>query len=242
MEEKIIFNVAKVFSAEDIEKHFHVDATVAKKFKSDIEFTLSGCSHITPHEVNEELFSMVFPGEEFKDESAFRKRLQKEVEKSNEEQCKILYVNHVRKALMDQFDAPLPEIFLKRWILTRGAKDVTAESIDAEWNEKYVPSIKWEVLDSELSKIKTLNPTHNEVVDYIKEILKTNDHPVEGESDKEKEDRIEKAAQSIASDSNNNRQIIDRLYVSKTFDLLKEQLNPETEKVTMKEFAERANQ
>ncbi len=163
--ETVTFNAAKAFSAADIERYFHMEADVAKKFKSDVEMTISGCSHITPHEVNEELFALAFPNETFKDLAAFRKRLQKEMEKNNDEQCQYLYVTHVRKALMDQFEAPLPDAFLKRWILTRGAKDVTPESIDNEWNDKYVPSIKWEILDGELNKIKTLNPTHNEIVD-----------------------------------------------------------------------------
>ncbi len=240
--EEVVFNAAKAFSAADIERYFHMEADVAKKFKSDVKMTISGCSHITPHEVNEELFALAFPNETFKDLAAFRKRLQKEMEKNNDEQCQYLFVNHVRKALMDQFDAPLPEAFLKRWILTRGAKDVTPESIDNEWNDKYVPSIKWEILDGELNKIKSLNPTRNEIVDYVKGIIASNGAPVEGETDQEKEERIEKMAQSIAADSNNTRQIVDRLYVDKTFELFKEKLNPETEKVSLKEFSARANQ
>ncbi len=240
--ETVVFNAAKAFSAADIERYFHLEADVAKKFKSDVEMTISGCSHITPHEVNEELFALAFPNETFKDLAAFRKRLQKEMEKNNDEQCQYLYVTHVRKALMDQFEAPLPEAFLKRWILTRGAKDVTPENIDNEWNDKYVPSIKWEILDGELNKIKSLNPTHNDIVDYVKGLISANAATIEGESDKEKEERLEKMSQSIVADSNNTRQIVDRLYVNNTFELFKEQLKPEVEKVSLKEFSARANQ
>ncbi len=240
--ETVVFNAAKAFSAADIEIYFHLEADVAKKFKSDVEMTISGCSHITPHEVNEELFALAFPNETFKDLAAFRKRLQKEMEKNNDEQCQYLYVTHVRKALMDQFEAPLPEAFLKRWILTRGAKDVTPENIDNEWNDKYVPSIKWEILDGELNKIKSLNPTHNDIVDYVKGLISANAATIEGESDKEKEERLEKMSQSIVADSNNTRQIVDRLYVNNTFELFKEQLKPEVEKVSLKEFSARANQ
>ncbi len=240
--EEVVFNVGKAFSVADIERYFHMDADTAKKFKSDVQMTVSGCSHITPHEVNEELFALAFPTETFKDEAAFRKHLQKEMEKNNDEQCQYLYVAQVRKALMEQFDAPLPVAFLKRWLLTRGVKDVTPESIESEWNDKYEPSIKWEILDGELNKIKVLNPTHNEIVDYIKEILTANNKPKEGESEEESAASIEQTAQSIAADSNSSRQIADRLYTNKCFELFKEQLKPETEKVSMKEFSVRANQ
>lgn len=239
--DKVVFTPSKAFSASDLQRHFHIDEAAAKKFKGNVEFTISGISHITPHAVDEELFRTVFLGEEIKDEAAFKKRLQKEMEESNEEQSRILYVNTLRKELLNQFNAPLPEVFLKRWILSRGAKDVTAETIDNEWTEKYVPSIKYEIIDAELSKIKPLNPTHNQVVDYIKGILLKNDHGQEGEDEKAKAARIEQIAQDIASDSNDTRQIVDRLYVENTYEVLKGQLKPEVEKVSYKEFGELAS-
>lgn len=239
VEEKVVFNAGKAFSAADIEKNFHLDAAAAKKFKSDVEFTLSGCSRITPAEVNEELFAKVFPGQEVKDAAAFKKLITKEIEKANNEQCNLIYVNEVRKALMDQFSAPMPEAFLKKWILSRSEKDVTAEKIEEEWDEKYVPALKWELIEGALNKIKILEPTQNEVIDYIKKVLAENDQPVEGEDEKAKDERLENAARTIAGDRKNVQQIIDRLYGDNLCSLLKGQLKPEVEKVTLKELADR---
>ena len=239
-EDKVVFGAAKAFSAADIEKNFRLEAAVAKKFKSDVEFTISGCSHITPAELNEELFEKVLPGEGIKEADKFRKAISKQIEKANNEQCEILFVNQVRKALLDKFDAQLPEAFLKRWILSRSDKDVTAESIEAEWAEKYLPALKWELIDAEMNKQGSIEPTHNEVVDFIKDILRKNDQPKEGEDEKAKEERIEQAAQTIANDKNSASQIVDRLYVQKTAAFLKKQIKPEVEKITAKEFSERA--
>ena len=239
-EDKVVFNAGKAFTAADIEKNFHLEAAAAKKFKSDIQLTLSGCSLITPHEVNDELFKKVFPKEEVKDVAAFRKLLSKDMEKNYNEQAEILYVNAVRKQLIDSFDAPMPETFLKRWILGRGDnKELTAETLDAEWAEKYLPSLKWEMVDGALNKIKTLEPTQNEIVDYIKDILRQNDVAKEGEDDKAREERLEQSARSIASDRQNVQQIVDRLYSRNSCALFKEQLKPEAEKITIKEFSEK---
>lgn len=238
-DEKVTFNAFKAFGAAFIEKNFRMESTAAKKFKSDVEFTVSGCSRITPHEINEDLFAQVYPGEEIKDEAKFRKVVGKEIDKANDEQCRILFVNQVRRSLLDNFNATLPEAFLKRWILARDSKELTPEKLDSEWSDKYLPSLKWEILDAALNKIKPIEPNHNDIVDYVKDILKRNDRGEAGETAEAKEDRIEKAAQSIASDRDNVRQIVDRIYVDKTFELFKEQLNPEVEKVTAKEFGER---
>lgn len=238
-EEVVEFNAAEAFTAADIEKNLHLEAAAAKKFKSTLRFTVSGCSHITPAELNEEFFEKVFPGQEIKDAAAFRKAMQKEIEKANDEQCQILYVNQVRKALLDNFSADIPESFLKRWILSRGEKDVTAESIEADWAEKYLPGLKWEFVDAALNKIKRIEPTQNDIVDYVKNILKKNEPAEEGEDEKKYEDRMEQAARTIAGDRQNVQQIVDKLYVDNTFALFKEQLNPEVEKVSAKDFAER---
>jgi trigger factor len=240
-EDKVVFNPSKAFTASQIEKVFRLDTAAAKKFKADVELSISGISRITPAELNEELFERVFPGEGIKSVDKFRKAISAQIEKANDEQCRILYVNQVRKQLLDNLNITMPEAFLKRWILSRSDdKDVTAETIENEWADKYVPSLKWEMLDGALNKIKSIEPTQNEIVDEIKNIRRQNDGGLqEGESEQQAEERIEQAARSIAQDRRNVQQIVDKVYVEKTFQLFKEQLNPEVEKVSTKEFAER---
>lgn len=239
-EDKIRFNLAKALPVAEIERALRIDNAAAKKFKADVEFTLSGCSHIIPAELNEELFEKAFPGQNIKTAEQFRKAVAAQIEESNDEQCQILYVNQVRKQLLDSFSSPIPEAFLKRWILSRGDQSITAEKLEEEWNDKYIPSLKWEILDATLNKIQSMEPTQNEIVDEIKGILRRNDILKEGEDEKAQEERLEQAARSIANDRGNIQQIVDRLYMKKTFDLFKAQANPQVEKVSAKEFAERA--
>lgn len=239
-EEKIQFNLAKAFPVADIERALHMDNATAKKFKSDVELTLSGISRIIPHAIDEDLFKLVFPDQKIKDADAFTKAMKKEFEKANGEQSDFLFVNQVRKALVDNFDKPLPEKFLKRWFASRGEKDMTPESIEADWAEKYLPSLRWELIENKLEEIQPVEPTNNQIVDYIKDILRRNDNKPEGEKKEETEQRLEQAARSIAADRKNVQQIVDRLYADNLAKLFKDQLKPTVEKVSAKEFAERA--
>ena len=239
-EDKIVFNLAKAFPVADIERALHMDNATAKKFKADVELTLSGISRIIPHEINEDLFKLVFPDQKIKDADAFTKAMKKEFEKANAEQSDFLYVNQVRTALVDAFDKPLPENFLKRWFASRGEKDMTPETIEADWKEKYVPSLKWELIESKLEEIQPVEPTSNQIVDHIKDILRRNDNKPEGETKEQTEQRLEQAARSIAADRKNVQQLVDRLYAENLAKLFKEQLKPTVEKVSAKEFAERA--
>lgn len=237
-EEKIVFNMAKAFPTADIERALHIDTAAAKKFKADVELTLSGISRIIPHEVDQDLFKLVFPDQKIKDADAFTKAMKKEFEKANGEQSDFLYVNQVRKALVDNFDQPLPEAFLKRWFASRGEEGL--DKIEAEWAEKYLPSLKWELIESKLEEIQPVEPTSNQLVDAIKDILRRNDQKHEGEKKEETEQRLEQAARSIAADRKNVQQLSDRLYAENLAKLFKDQLKPTIEKVSAKEFAERA--
>ena len=239
-EDKIVFNLYKAFPVADIERALHIENDAAKKFKSDVELTISGISRIIPHEINEELFKKVFPDQQIKDADAFTKAMKKEFEKANAEQSDFLFVNQVRKALVDNFNAPLPEAFLKRWFASRGEKDMTPENIEQNWADMYLPSLKWELIESKLEAIQPVEPTNNQIVDYIKDILRRGDKPAEGETKEKTEERLEQAARSIAADRQNVRQVVDRLYADNLAKIFKAQLKPEVEKVSAKEFAERA--
>ena len=242
-QDAVVFNPSKAFTPSQIEKIFRLENAEAKKFKSDVRFELSGCSHITPAELNEELFEKVFPGQGIKELDKFRKAISAQIDKANNEQCQILFVNQVRKQLLDNFSATMPEAFLKRWILSRNNdKNITAETIEKDWAETYVPSLKWEFIDNALNKIQSIEPTQNEIVDYVKDVLRRSGSKQEDEDEAKYEERLEQSARTIAQDRNNVRQIVDKLTIDKTFALFKEKLNPEVEKVTAKEFGERATQ
>ena len=161
------------------------------------------------------------------------------MEKSYDEQCQMLFNAEVRKALLDQFSAEIPTEFLQRWLASRGEKDLTLETIKEEWEEKYLPAIKWEFIEAALRKIKDIDPTQNEVVDYIKGVMSQHNLRNADEDEKAYDERLETAARNIAGNRESSGQIYERLYTDKLYALLNEQIKPEVEKVTIKEFAER---
>lgn len=240
-DDTIDFNLGKAFTATEMEHVFRMDAAEAKKLKCNVRMKISGTSHISPHPIDQELFDRVFAGQGISSEEQFRKAIAKQIETANGEQSKILFVNQVHKALLDQFHADIPERFLKRWILSRDKEQkLTAAELDAQWAERYLPGIKWELIENELNKIEPLTPKHDEVLAAIKEIIGHNATPAADESPEAFDERMTQAAESIARDENNTRPIVDRIYQDKLFDLLKKQIQPEVEKITAKEFEERA--
>lgn len=239
VEDKVVFNPSKVLDAETIAASFRMKEEEAQNFVSDVELSISGISRITPHEINEELFAKMFPNEDIKNVDDVKKKMKAETEKVYEEQCKMLFNAEVRKALIDQFTEYIPTEFIQKWLASRGEKDMTLENIVAEWDGKYLPSIKWEFIESSLREMKDIDPSQNEVVDYIKGVMTSYDLRKEDEDEKAYDERIEKAARTIAQDKNNVGQVYEKIYSEKLFALLEENIKPEVEKMTIKEFSER---
>jgi len=240
-DDKVRFAANKAFKTEDLERNFRLDADVAKKFKAEVEMTISGCSRITPHELNEELFKKVFPMQDIKDAAAFRKALTADLEEMYGEQSDILFANQVRHALIDAFDAPMPEAFLKRWFLSRNDSNITAEEIEKDWAEKYVPSLKWEFIENAVEKTKPLAPSHNDLVEEFKTIIKKNGGVPHSDEESD-DDVLNRVANSFANDKENSRQVYDRLYHRNLVQLFKDQIKPEVEKISVKEFNERVQE
>ena len=237
-QDKVVFNPSKALDTDTLEKTLRLEKDVVKKFKSDVELTLSGISRITPHELNEELFNMAFPGGEVKDIDSFKKMVKKELEKAYNQQCQMIFVSEVRKALVESFDAYIPTEFLQRWLASRSEKETNLETIKQEWEEKYLPAIKWEFLEAQIRKIKDIDPTQNEVVDNIKTLMTANAPRPENISEEEYQEKLESAARSIAKDSKNVSQVYEKLYAEKLYAVLNEQIKPEIEKISVKEFVE----
>lgn len=233
-DDEVVFNAAKAFNPTEIERQMRISAEAAQSFASDMKITISGFSRMTPCELNEEFFKKVFPKQDIKDEAAFRKALLKDMEEAYGQQTDILYANDVRKQLIDNFSAEIPEAFLKRWILSRNEKDLTPEKLDAEWNENYLPGIKWELIDGALEKISPIEPSDKEILEEVKKILRDNN----ADGNRTEED-IENAAKSIVSDKNNVRNIVDRLATEKAVAIFKAQLKPRAKSISIEEYKEK---
>lgn len=225
----------KTFDNKTLVEKFRMTPEQAKGFKSKMRFTCSSCSRITPAELNEELFEKAFPGRGIKTEKDLRKAITEQLNEVNDEQCRMVYSNNVYKTLVDNFDAQLPEAFLKRWI-ARNNESVNAETIESEWADRYLPSIKWELIQNELEKIKPIEPTENDIIDYIKNILRNSPSGDEKETEEQRETRLTEAARTIAKERENVRQIVDRLYSDNLCKLFVDQLKPEVEDMTVKQF------
>jgi FKBP-type peptidyl-prolyl cis-trans isomerase (trigger factor) len=119
-------------------------------FRDLFNAVIDNVSRVEPAELNEEFFQNLFGDEEIKDEEAARAKMKEESEKFFDKQAEALLFREVQDHLMDQFELPLPDDFLKRWLLSTN-ENLNKEDLDADY-PNFADNLRWTLIKNKLAK------------------------------------------------------------------------------------------
>lgn len=221
----------------DVASILRVPQEEAEKFESNVRFTISGVSRVTPHELNEELYKKIFPDKEMKTEEEFREALKENLSKAYEKETERKFLNDATKLLVDKTKIELPEEFLKRWFISN-SENVTPEQLEAEWEEKYVPSLKWQLIEGKIREANNIDVTHEDLKNFMKEQFIGRYLPpaTNEEEEKENDARLNEMMSSMLQNQDQMRYIYEQLYDEKLASLLKEKMNVSAKDVSLDKF------
>ncbi len=104
-----------------------------------------------PSELNEEFFGRMFPGQEINTEEAFRARIAEEIQKHFDSQADYLLYIQILKQLLTEENIPLPDNFLKRWLIENASGH--NKEIDFERDfESYKRSFRYQLFTELLQR------------------------------------------------------------------------------------------
>ena len=105
-----------------------------------------------PAELNEELFKMIFPGKDIKDEKAFRKEVATEMERQYVVEAERMFFNNAIDKLVSEVKFDMPDSFLKRWIVANSEGKITAEDAEKNYDNTYSKSFRWQLIEESIVK------------------------------------------------------------------------------------------
>lgn len=103
-------------------------------------------------ELNEELFSKIFPDAEIKDLDAFKARVAEEMKKQYDIEEERMFLNRAVDALVDNIKFNIPDAFLKRWLVENSDGKITAEDVEANYEKQYSRSFRWQLVEEAVVK------------------------------------------------------------------------------------------
>jgi len=130
---------------------------------SDFEFTISEISRFTPANIDQTLFDKIYGEGEVDSIESFRNKVREDIQRKYSRETRYKFHLDLKAKLMDKTDVPLPEDFLKRWMLAT-AKDgkLTAEQLETEF-PAFVEDLKWSMIKNHIISEAKLETNDEEI-------------------------------------------------------------------------------
>ena len=176
-----------------------------------------------PAELNEELFAKIFPGQEVKDVETFRAKVAVEMEKQYVLEAERMFYNRAVDQLVEEIKFNLADTFLKRWIVENSEGKITAEDVENNYDNSYVKSLRWQLIEEALVK---QNPEliikEEEVRNYVRSMYFG--HMDIETLDEDTNKRLDDIIDAIIKDDNQRQNINNQLADKKLTAYLKENM------------------
>jgi len=127
-----------------------------------VRFTINEINRFEPAEINKDLFDKVFGEGVVSTEEEFIKKAENEIKNSLKRESDYKLLIDAKKLALDKIEFPLPEPFLKRWLLKVNEK-ATAEQIDTEF-ESFKQDLHWQLIRNKIAKENEIKITEEDLL------------------------------------------------------------------------------
>lgn len=162
--DKLIFNPNVAFPNEtDRASLLKVSKEELSEINTDFEFTISDVSRFTPAEIDQEMFSKAFGEGTIDSMEAFRKRIEEDLKRQVSRESQYKFHLDAKEKLMADTYVPLPEEFLKRWmLLTSKDENLTREQLEKDF-PAFAVDLKWRMIKNTIISDQKLEATDEEI-------------------------------------------------------------------------------
>jgi trigger factor len=189
-------------------------------------------SHADIPDLNEEFFNKVFPGEEIKDETAFRAKIKEAIEQSLAKESERFFMNSAIETLVTEAKIELPDDFLRKMIRENDENKLTEEEIEAQY-DNFARSMKWQMIESRLIQENNLRVEESEMRNVVRSYFTGLSNNA---MDEEQEERLNNIVDSVLSNKEESNRLHDQLFDQKLLGFFKTRLKLEHKEADYDEF------
>jgi trigger factor len=219
----------------DLAKMFKRDVSQVDEIGENFLLRITGVRHLDPHPVDQELFDKLFGEGNVTTEDECRERLRLEVELQFADEERSELERSVRKALLQSIHVPLPDEFLKRFILASNEKPITHEILVEEY-PAYADNLRWDLIETAILKSFDIQIGREDLVEHLRQMWTKQFAAYGLPLD---EDRISKMADDTLSKPDSLKKVLQLVASSKVMEIILERCAIERKEVNFKEYLER---
>ncbi len=207
---------------------------LSKQFK----FTLNEIKKMVMAELNEELYSKLFPNGEVKTEAELKEKVAADLKNMFKADSNRLFTQLIYEHLIEKTKISLPEDFLKRWVKLSNEKPIDDETLDKEFGS-YLNSMKWQLIQGKIFKDNDIQITNEEVMDFTKSLLVSNYEQYGMPAPEDKE--LTETAVRLLKDKEQANGIYDRLTEKKLSDYFQSNIPMKEKQLSYDDFVKKAS-
>jgi trigger factor len=188
---------------------------------------------VEPAEMNADFFNSVYPGLDLQSEEDFREQVRKDASMSFSAETDKLLFNQITEALVKNTEMPLPDEFLKRWLVEHNDGKYTPEEIEKNY-ASFADSMKWQLIENKLIKENDIEVKDEDIRNYIRTYMLRQVNM--GDMDPEMQKRYDSIIDTFMQNKEQVQRINDQLYNGKLMDYFKGNITFQDKEVTYDEY------
>ncbi len=206
----------------------------AMEINSDFEFTVSEVSRFKPAEIDQSLFDKTYGEGEIDSIEAYRARVKEDIDRRYSRESRYKFHVDTKEKLMAKTDVPLPEAFLKRWMLATSTDGkLTPEQLDQEF-PAFGLDLKWRMIKNHFINEVKIEATEEEIREQAVWSAQSRyfqygiyDAPVE---------QLFRFADALLKNSEEKQRIADVILENKVIDHVKTLIKAEEKEISLEDF------
>jgi trigger factor len=226
----------------DLKKAYPNDSEIAgllQKKKEEVEglegnfrFTVNEISRFHPAELGQELYTRIYGEGVVTSEDEFRKKIEEEISASLNKESDYKLMLDIKAHTLEKADFPLPEEFLKKWLL-RINENTTSEQIEKEF-DNFRKDLRWQLIRNKIARENEVKITEEELLQEAATItrLQFRQYGLFYATD----EQINNYAKETLKREEDAKRIADKILEEKVIQIIKDLLKLEKKSVSIEEF------
>jgi len=237
--EVVTFDIRNAFNDDS---DYIAHATGASKEKAaemngEYTFAIEKIQHAGLADFDQEFYDKVFGKDLVKNFEEFNQKLKEDIERNYNNETREYLKNQVYKKLVETVNIELPQEFLKRWMLTRNADKVTADTLDKEF-APFLDGLKWNLIQGKVAQQGDIHVDNEEVQGRVKNMYMG--YFGQTQATPEIEDVVNKMVEKYLSEENgkNFNRMMEQIEFEKTLEYILSKVTVSEKPISVDEFRE----
>ncbi len=221
---------------EDLAKMLNIGMVQINEISNAFNFVVEDIFHVEPADLNAELFDKLYGKDTVKTVEEFHAKITEELERIFKRYEDIALYKEIKAGFIKKFDHNLPDAFLKDFLAqTKEYGDKAA--VEADYSN-YAESLKWNLIESEITKKYELAISQDELLNFTKESLKGQfaQYGMPDPDDK----LLNDTAMNVMKNEEEYRRIYEDLYFAKMMEFYKKTVKLKDKAVSYDDFVKLA--